>query len=150
MCSTWMSFLLHIYLPRWAICSVQMSLVLHMRWALCSIWMGLVPHSYLPGWDMWSIWMSLVSHIRWANAPYNVIFIDLFLLVMYIFKDYFGKRGDIMVDFSGYHVGWEQYSFLNLCVLFTEILYLIRVLFSDLETETKTTNDVESCGDSTF
>jgi len=24
---------------------------------------------------------------------------------MYIFKDYFGKRGDIMVDFSGYHVG---------------------------------------------
>jgi hypothetical protein len=49
-----------------------------------------------------------------------------------------------MVDFSGYRAGWEQYSFLNLCVLFTGISYLIRVLFSDLEIKTKTTDDIEA------
>lgn len=56
-----MSFVLHIdescfpLLPGWAICSIYVGLVLHIRWALCSIWMSLVPHSYLIRWSMCSI-----------------------------------------------------------------------------------------------
>jgi len=33
-----------------------------------------------------------------------------------------------------------------MCVLFTKISYLIRVLFSDLETKTKTVDDIGSRG----
>jgi len=50
-----------------------------------------------------------------------------------------------MVDFSGYRFGWEH-SFLNLCVLFTGISYLIRVLFSDLDTKKETADDIGRWG----
>ena len=61
---------------------------------------------------------------------------------MYIFNDYFRKKADTTVDIFGYQAGWEQYLFLNLCVLFTEISYLVRVLFSNSEIEMKTADNV--------
>ena len=49
-----------------------------------------------------------------------------------------------MVDFSGPRRLRIILVFKLICILFTGISYLIRVLFSDLEIKTKTTYDFEA------